>query len=75
MAAGWRDSYMPNINKNTTLAEILKIKGAEKILAKHSVPCLGCTMVSMEMDKLKVGDVCQAYGIDRDKLLKELNNK
>jgi hypothetical protein len=64
---------MPKITQKTTLSEILKIKDGEKILAKHNVPCLGCAMASMEMDKLKVGDVCQAYGIDCGKLLKELN--
>ena len=65
---------MEKINKNTTLAEILKAKDAEKILAKHNVPCLGCAMAHLEKDKLKVGDVCQAYGINCDKLLTELNN-
>lgn len=64
---------MAKITQKTTLAEILKIKDGEKILAKHNVPCLGCAMASMEMDKLKLGDICQGYGIDCDKLLKELN--
>lgn len=64
---------MAKINEKTTLAEILKIKDGEKILAKHNVPCLGCAMASFEINKLKVGDVCQAYGLDCDKLLKELN--
>lgn len=64
---------MPKITTNTTLAEILKIEGAEKILAKYNVPCLGCAMASVEMEKLKVRDICQTYGIDCEKLLKELN--
>ncbi|MDO8601177.1 MAG: hypothetical protein Q7R46_00685 [bacterium] len=62
------------ITEKTTLAEILKIKDAEKTLAKHNVPCLGCAMASMEMDKLRVGDICLAYGIDCDKLIKDLNS-
>ncbi len=64
---------MLKITQKTTLADILKIKDGEKILAKHNVPCLGCAMASFEIDKLKIGDVCQAYGIDCEKLLKELN--
>ena len=66
---------MTKITEKTTLADILKIKDGEKILAKHNVPCLGCAMAHMEIDKLKVGDVCQAYGLDCDKLLKDLNIK
>ena len=65
---------MALITKDTTLSEILKIKGAEEILTKYNVPCLGCAMASMEMDKLKIGGVCQSYGIDCGKLLEELIN-
>jgi len=61
------------LTKNTTLAEVLKINGAEKVLSKFQVPCLGCAMAQMEMDSLKLGDICNMYGLDIDKLLKELN--
>ncbi|MEK9135059.1 MAG: hypothetical protein AAB451_02065 [Patescibacteria group bacterium] len=64
---------MEKITRETILAEVLKTEGAEKILVKHNVPCLGCAMASMEMDKLKIGEVCQVYGIDSEKLLKDLN--
>ena len=66
---------MAKITQKTTLADILKIKDGEKILAKHNVPCLGCAMAHMEMDKLRVGDICLAYSIDCGKLLKDLNIK
>jgi len=61
------------ITKDTTLAKVLEIKGAEKILSKFQMPCLGCAMAQMEMDTLKLGDICNMYGLDLDKLLKELN--
>lgn len=61
------------INKETTLAEVLKNKGAEEILAKYSLPCLSCPMAKFEMEKLKIGEVCEMYGVDLKNLLKELN--
>jgi len=61
------------ITKNTTLAEVLKLPGAEKVLKKHEVSCLGCPFAKMEMDKLKIGDICQMYGLELRSLLIELN--
>ncbi len=61
------------ITKDTTLAKILEFKGAEKILSKFQMPCLGCAMAQMEMSSLKLGNICSMYGIDLNKLLKELN--
>ncbi len=46
---------------------------AEEVLAKHGVPCVTCPMAKMEMDKLKIGEVCKMYGVDLEKLLKDLN--
>jgi len=66
---------MPKITKDTTLAEILLIPGAEKILTKHNLPCLWCPFAKMEMENLKIGDVCKMYGIDLEKLLKELGGE
>ena len=60
------------ITKETTLAEILEISGAEDVLAKHGVPCVTCPHAKMEMDKLKIGEVCKTYGVDLAKLLKDL---
>jgi len=61
------------INKNTTLEKILEKSGAELILAKHGVPCIGCPMAKFEMTELKIGEVCKTYGINVKKLLKDLN--
>jgi len=64
---------MPKITKEKTLAEILNLPGAAKILAKYNLPCLSCPFAKMEMENLKIGQVCQMYNIDVKKLLKELN--
>ena len=59
--------------KNSTLEEILDFGGAEEILAKFKVPCLGCPMAKPEMGHLNLGQICATYGIDEAALLKELN--
>ena len=61
------------ITKTTTLEKVLKIKNAEKVLSKYNLPCLTCPMAQMEMNSLKLGDICNMYGIDLEKVLKELN--
>jgi len=65
---------MKEINKDTILAEILKISGTKEILTKYNFPCLSCPMAEFEMGNLKIGEVSKMYGIDVDKLLKELND-
>jgi len=64
---------MFQITKDTTLAQILKKPEARKILVKYNLPCLDCPFAKLEMENLKIGDICQMYGIDIKKLLKELN--
>jgi hypothetical protein len=61
------------ITKETVLGKVLELNGSEKVLAENKVPCVTCPMAKMEMDTLKVGQICSMYGIDLDKLLKELN--
>ena len=61
------------ITENTVLGDVVKLKGAEEVLHKNKVPCITCPMAKMEMDTLKVGQICSMYGIDLEKLLKELN--
>jgi len=61
------------ITENTTLAEILEEPELVKILAKHNLPCLSCPFAKMEIENLKIGEVCKMYRIDTEKLLKELN--
>ncbi len=63
------------ITKDTTLAQIIDVPGVGAVLAKHGVPCVTCPYAKMEMDKLKLGEVCKMYGVDLDKLLKDLNKK
>lgn len=63
------------ITKETTLAEILKLSSAEEILAKYNVPCLGCAFAKMEMESLKIGQICKNYNLNLNNLLKELNKK
>lgn len=60
------------IDENTTLEKVLKIKGAEKVLAKFNFPCLSCPMARYEIGVLKLGEVCKGYGLDLKKILKEL---
>jgi len=62
------------ITRNTNLIEILKRPNGEKILKKYKFPCLGCPFAKMEMENLKIGDICKMYGIDIKGLLKDLNN-
>lgn len=66
---------MKKIDENTNLAEILKIPGTEKILTKYNLPCLSCPLAKEEIENLKIGDVCQLYGIKLGMLLEELNGK
>jgi len=61
------------ITKDTVLSEILEKEGAEKILAKYNLPCLTCPMARFEIESLKLGQVCETYGIDIESLIKELN--
>ena len=63
------------ITKDTTLEKIMKKKSAGKILTKNGVPCLSCPMAQFEVDTLKIGEVCKAYGLNLRKILKELNKK
>ena len=64
---------MPKITEDTTLAELWDNPKAKEILSKYNLPCLNCPFAQMEMEKLRIGDVCHAYGINLKNLLKELN--
>jgi hybrid cluster-associated redox disulfide protein len=63
------------ITKDTTLEKIIEIPDKEEVLKKHGVPCVTCPFAKMEMDKLQIGQVCAMYGLNLDKLLKDLNKK
>lgn len=62
------------ITAKTKLGKILEIKGAENVLHKNNVPCVTCPYMAMEINKLTLGYICQAYELDLDKILKDLNN-
>jgi len=64
---------VPKITKDTTLAELWNNSEAKEVLVKYNLPCLGCPFAQMEMENLKIGDICKTYKIDVDNLLKELN--
>lgn len=64
---------MDKITKNTTLAEVLRHPGAAEVLSKHKLPCLHCPMAAFELGTLKLGEVAEAYGVDLESLLKDLN--
>ena len=61
------------ITSKSTLAEIIKKKGAEKILIKNHVPCLSCPMAQFEIHELRIGEVCKMYKLNLTKILKEIN--
>ncbi|PIS07960.1 hypothetical protein COT78_00555 [Candidatus Berkelbacteria bacterium CG10_big_fil_rev_8_21_14_0_10_43_13] len=57
----------------TLLKDIYKKKDGEKILGDNGVPCVSCPMAAMELDKLEIGQICDIYGLDLEKVLKDLN--
>jgi hypothetical protein len=63
------------ITKDTTLATIMEQKNGTEILGKNGVPCVSCPHSPFEIDKLKIGEVCKAYGLNLKKILKDLNSE
>jgi len=61
------------IDSNTKISEILKRKELVKILEKYNFPCLSCPFAKVEMENLKLGQVCKMYNIDEKRLIRELN--
>jgi len=64
---------MKKVTKNTILSDVLSDQKMAEILLKHNLPCLSCPFAKYEMEQLKIGEVCQQYGIDAEKLVGELN--
>lgn len=62
-------------NEKTTLAEILKLEHGEKVLKENGVPCLSCPLATQEIEFLEIGQVAEMYGLDKEKILQELNRK
>ncbi len=59
--------------EETILSEILKTNHGRDVLAENGVPCLGCSRMAEEMDYLKIGDIADMYDLDKEKIIKELN--
>lgn len=66
---------MEKITEKTNLSEILKNPKLTEILLKYNLPCLSCPFAKIEIENLEIGKVCDIYGIDTQKVLKELNKK
>lgn len=66
---------MMKFTDKTILKKIIETPGGEDILLKHGVPCISCPMAKFELDQLKIGQVCQMYGLNLEKILKDLNSK
>jgi len=62
-------------NEDTTLAEIFETKHGQKVYKKIGVPCVSCAMAAGEINFLKIGEVAKMYGLDKEKIIKELNQK
>jgi len=61
------------VDAHTKLGKLVKMKGMEKILVKHKVPCITCPMMKMEIDVLEIGKVCSMYGLNEKALLLDIN--
>ncbi len=63
------------VNENTTLEKIMETEKGREALAKYGVPCLGCPMAAGEIAFLTIGQVADMYDLDKEGILKELNEK
>ncbi len=63
------------VTENTTLAKILESENGRRVLKENGVPCVSCAMAAGEIHFLKIGDVADMYGLDKEKIIKELNEK
>jgi len=64
---------MAKFNKDSKLSEIIASEKGRQILMEFGVPCPTCPFFAAEAEKLTIGDVCNMYGIDVEKLLEALN--
>lgn len=60
-------------DEKTTLAKILELENGREILSKHGVPCVSCAMAKQEIDFLTIGEVADMYGLDKEKIIEDLN--
>jgi hypothetical protein len=62
-----------NFDKNTKLSAIIQNPKYNEVLHREGVPCVTCPMAKFEMDSLEIGQICEMYGLDLEKILNELN--
>ena len=60
-------------NKNTKLGEIIESSNGNEVLHRNGVPCVTCPMAQFELETLEIGQICEMYGLDLEKILNELN--
>ncbi len=60
-------------NKNTKLSEIIQESKGNEVLHSNGVPCVTCPMAQFELEILEIGQICEMYGLNLGKILKELN--
>lgn len=63
------------VTKKTKLSKLLDDKTAQKVLGKYDFPCLSCPHARSEMEVLELGNVCEMYDLDMEKIIKDLNEK
>lgn len=63
------------ITKDTLLAELLMYPELYETLYKLGVPCIACPLAGFEANFLTLEAVANTYGLDLEKLIKELNEK
>lgn len=59
--------------EDTTLSKILETEEGKRVLQENGVPCVSCAMAAEEINFLKIGEVADMYGLDKEKIIKELN--
>jgi hybrid cluster-associated redox disulfide protein len=63
---------MKKITAEMTIAQIIKdCPGAQKILMRHGMYCIGCAIADSE----SLADAAEMHQIDLDDLLSDLNNE
>ncbi len=62
-------------DESTTIAKILESAHGKKVLVENGVPCLSCAMAAGEINFLKIGEVADMYGLDKEKIIKELGKE
>ena len=63
------------ITKHTLLAELLMYPELYEALYKLGVPCIACPLAGFEANFLTLETIANTYGLDLEKLIKELTER